>query len=88
MTRQLTGSPAGNSKGRRPAPCTPLRQFLDHFGRNPREILQRYWELKDAGVSVVATDKDINEELISLVKAGIAEAESRRTSERMRANTN
>ena len=25
-------------------------QFLDRFGRNPREILQRYWELQDAGV--------------------------------------
>ena len=39
-------------------------QFLDRFGRNPRELLQRYWELQDAGVSVVATDEDINEELI------------------------
>ena len=44
-------------------------QFLDRFGRNPREILQRYWELQDAGVSVVATDEDINEELILLIKA-------------------
>ena len=35
-------------------------QFLDRFGRNPREILQRYWELQDAGVSIVATDEDIN----------------------------
>ena len=61
-------------------------QFLDRFGRNPREILQRYWELQDAGVSVVATDEDINEELILLIKAGIAGAESRRTSERVRAN--
>ena len=61
-------------------------QYLDRFGRNPREILQRYWELQDAGVSVVATDEDINEELILLIKAGIAGAESRRTSERVRAN--
>ena len=59
-------------------------QYLDRFGRNPREILQRYWELQDAGVSVVATDEDINEELILLIKAGIAGAESRRTSERAR----
>ena len=61
-------------------------QFLDRFGRNPREILQRYWELQDAGVSVVATDEDIKEELLLLIKAGIAGAESRRTSERVRAN--
>ena len=61
-------------------------QYLDRFGRNPREILQRYWELQDAGVSVVATDEDINEELILLIRAGIAGAESRRTSERVRAN--
>ena len=61
-------------------------QFLDRFGRNPREILQRYWELQDHGVSVVATDEDIKEELLLLIKAGIAGAESRRTSERVRAN--
>ena len=39
-------------------------QFLDRFGRNPREILQRYWELQDHGVEVVATDEDIGEELL------------------------
>jgi len=61
-------------------------QFLDRFGRNPREILQRYWELQDAGVSVVATDDLITAELILLIKAGISGAESRRTSERVRAN--
>jgi site-specific DNA recombinase len=61
-------------------------QFLDRFGRNPREILQRFWELKDFGVSIVATDEDIQEELLLLIKAGIAGAESRRTSERVRAN--
>lgn len=61
-------------------------QFLDRFGRNPREILRRYWELEENGVKVVATDEDISEELILLVKAGIAGAESRRTSERVRAN--
>jgi site-specific DNA recombinase len=61
-------------------------QFLDRFGRNPREILQRYWELEAHGVSVMATDEDIKEELVLLLKAGIAGAESRRTSERVRAN--
>jgi len=61
-------------------------QFLDRFGRNPREILQGYWELQDAGVSVVATDEDIKEELLLLLKAGIAGAENHRTSERVRAN--
>jgi site-specific DNA recombinase len=61
-------------------------QFLDRFGRNPRENLQRYWQLQDFGVSVVATDEDIREELILLLKAGMAGAESKRTSERVRAN--
>jgi site-specific DNA recombinase len=61
-------------------------QFLDRFGRNPREILRRYWELEENGVKVVATDEEISEELILLVKAGMAGAESRRTSERVRAN--
>ena len=61
-------------------------QFLDRFGRNPREILQRYCQLQDAGITVVATDEDIKEELLLLIKAGIAGAESRRTSERVRAN--
>ena len=61
-------------------------QFLDRFGRNPREILQRYWQLQDHGVVIRATDEDIKEELLLLIKAGIAGAESRRTSERVRAN--
>jgi len=61
-------------------------QFLDRFGRNPREILRRYWELDELGVKVLATDEDITEELMLLIKAGIAGAESRRTSERVRAN--
>ena len=26
-------------------------QYLDRFGRNPREILQRYWDLEDHGGS-------------------------------------
>jgi len=33
-------------------------QFLDRFGRNPKEILRRYWDLEDHGVSVEATDED------------------------------
>ena len=61
-------------------------QFLDRFGRNPKEILRRYWELEDAGVSVVATDEDLKEELLLLIRAGMAGAESKRTSERVRAN--
>ncbi|MFC1952629.1 recombinase family protein [Chloroflexota bacterium] len=61
-------------------------QFLDRFGRNPREILRRYWELEENGVKVVATDEDIGEELVLLIKAGMAGAESRRTSERVRTN--
>ena len=61
-------------------------QFLDRFGRTPREILRRYWDLEERGVEVVATDEDLREELMLLIKAGIAVAESRRNSERMRAN--
>ena len=61
-------------------------QFLDRFGRNPREILRRYWELEELGVKVLATDEDISEELTLLIKAGMAGAESRRTSERVRSN--
>jgi site-specific DNA recombinase len=61
-------------------------KFLDRFGRNPREILRRYWELQEHGVAVIATDEDIQEELMLLLKAGMAGAESRRNSERVRAN--
>ena len=61
-------------------------QFLDRFGRNPREILRRIWELQDRGITVEATDEDIREEMILLIRAGMAGAESRRTSERVRAN--
>ncbi|MFC1941180.1 recombinase family protein [Chloroflexota bacterium] len=61
-------------------------QFLDRFGRNPREILRRYWELEELGVKVLTTDEDISEELTLLIKAGMAGAESRRTSERVRSN--
>jgi site-specific DNA recombinase len=61
-------------------------QWLDRFGRHPKEILRRYWELEDLGISVVPTDEDIKEELVLLIKAGVAGAESKRTSERVRAN--
>ncbi|RJQ41540.1 MAG: recombinase family protein [Dehalococcoidia bacterium] len=61
-------------------------QWLDRFGRNPREILRRYWDLEEHGIKVVPTDEDIKEELVLLLKAGMAGAESRRTSERVRAN--
>ncbi len=61
-------------------------QYLDRFGRNPREILRRIWQLQDAKVEVVATDEDIQEELMLLVRAGLAGAESKKTSERVRAN--
>ena len=59
-------------------------QFLDRFGRNPREILRRVWELQESGVSVEASDEDIREELMLLVKAGVAGQESRRNAERVR----
>lgn len=61
-------------------------QFLDRFGRNPREILRRYWDLQERGVQVVATDEDLKEEMLLLVKAGMAGAESRRIGERVRIN--
>ena len=61
-------------------------KFLDRFGRNHREILRRIWELQDVGVSVVATDEDIREEIVLMVKAWSAGAESKRNSERVRAN--
>ena len=60
-------------------------QFLDRFGRNLKAILRRIWDLQELGVTVLATDEDIQEELVLLIKAGIAGAESRRTSEKVRA---
>ena len=58
--------------------------FLDRFGRNPREILRRYWELGEQGITVQSINEDLREELLLLVRAGIAGQESRRTSERVR----
>ncbi len=63
-----------------------LVQYLDRFGRKPQEILTRIWKLKEHGVSVEATDQDIAEELMLMVHAGVAGHESKRTSERVRAN--
>ena len=54
--------------------------FLDRFGRNPREILRRYWELEERGITVESINEDLKEELLLLVRAGIAGTESRRTS--------
>jgi site-specific DNA recombinase len=59
--------------------------FLDRFGRNPKETLQRYWELEDRGIAVQSINEDLREELMLLVRAGIAGQESKRTSERVRA---
>lgn len=60
-------------------------QYLDRFGRKPQEILSRIWELRDLNVSVVATDEDIEDELMLLVKAGVAGQDSKRNSERVKA---
>ena len=63
-----------------------LVQYLDRFGRNPKEILSRIWELEEHGVSVEATDQNIkDDELMLMVHAGVAGQESKRTSERVRA---
>ena len=59
-------------------------QWLDRFGRNPREILRRIWDLQDRGVTVETTDEDIREEMLLLIRAGMAGAESKKTSERVK----
>jgi site-specific DNA recombinase len=61
-------------------------RWLDRFGRNPREILRRVWELQEANVEVVATDEDLKEEIVLLVKAWNAGQESRRIAERVKGN--
>jgi len=58
--------------------------FLDRFGRNPREILRRYWDLQERGITVQSINEDLDEELMLLLRAGIAGQESKRTSERVR----
>ncbi len=57
--------------------------FLDRFGRNPREILRRYWELQELGITVLSVTEDLQEELMLLLRAGIAGQDSKRTSERV-----
>ena len=57
--------------------------FLDRFGRNPQELLPRVWELKDQGITVQSINEDLEEELMLLLRAGIAGQESKRTGERV-----
>jgi len=57
--------------------------FLDRFGRRPQELLTRYWALKDHGTEVISLNEDLKEELLLLVRSGIAGAESKRISERV-----
>ena len=35
--------------------------FLDRFGRNPREILRKYWELQERGITVQSIKEDLEE---------------------------
>ena len=58
--------------------------FLDRFGRNPREILRRFWGLEESGTEVRSIKEDLREEMLLLVRAGVAGAESKRTGERVR----
>jgi len=58
--------------------------FLDRFGRNPQELLPRVWELKEQGIKVQSINEDLEEELMLLLRAGIAGQESKRTGERIR----
>lgn len=60
--------------------------FLDRFGRRPREILRRYWELEEKGIKVESINEDLKEELMLLMRAGIAGQESKRTGERVKAS--
>ncbi len=57
--------------------------FLDRFGRNPEEMLTRYWVLKEQGIKVQSINEDLQEELMLLLRAGIAGQESKRTGERV-----
>ena len=47
-----------------------LVQYLDRFGRNPKEILSRIWELEEHDVSVEATDQDIKDDCWPSAKVG------------------
>ena len=57
--------------------------LLDRFGRNLREILRRYGELEEQGIAVQSINEDLKEELMLLIRSGIAGQESKRTSERV-----
>ena len=61
-------------------------QYLDRFGRNPKEILTRIWQLREHDVTVEASDEDIEEEFMLLIRAAMAGAGSRKTSERVKSN--
>jgi len=58
-------------------------QRLDRFGRNPREILRRIWELQDIGVVVESTDEDLTHEISVMLHAFMAGEESKRISARV-----
>lgn len=60
-------------------------QWLDRFGRKPREILRRYYALEEQGVRIEATDEDIRDELILLVKVGVAGHYVKQTGQRIKA---
>ena len=55
--------------------------WLDRFGRNPREILRWYRALEESETTVESIKEDLKEELLLLVRAGIAGTESRRIRE-------
>jgi DNA invertase Pin-like site-specific DNA recombinase len=61
-------------------------QYIDRFGRKPREMLRRIWQLEEAGITVESTDEDVREEILLLVRAGIAGYEVRRIAERVSSN--
>lgn len=64
-----------------------LARYLDRFGRHPKDFLSRIWELGEHGVAVEATDQDTkDDELVLMVHAGVTGPESKRTSQRARAN--
>lgn len=60
-----------------------LVRWLDRFGRNPREILSRIWELEDLGIRVEASDEDLSHELIRLIRAWQTGEESRKIRDRV-----
>ena len=57
--------------------------YLDRFGRRPQEILTRYWGLMDHGTEVISINEDLKEELMLLLRAGVAGQDSKRLGERV-----